>query len=98
MLGTHTEVRTRFIVDGTAGFPAIETSGAGDEIGYIERKKTFAVETARISLWQHKCLGGIPFRIDMTEIGSSVETVVATRTEYEPTRVSAPVVERFRIV
>ena len=72
---------------------AIEMSGGDDEIWHIERKEAIAIETAWISLWQHKGLADIALGVDMTEIGPREETIVATGTEHEPTRVRAPVVE-----
>ena len=55
----------------------IKASRAYDEIGDVERKETFAIETARISLRQHKGLADNALGINMTEIGSRKEAVVA---------------------
>ena len=81
----HAKVLTRVIVDETTGLMTIEVSGANDEIRHIEREKTLAIETARITLRQHKGLGDVPLGIDVTEVGPCKETVVATGTHYEPT-------------
>ena len=56
----------------------IEASRTNDEIGHIEGKETFSIETARISLRQHEGLADHPLAIDVTEIGSREKTVVAT--------------------
>ena len=86
------------IIDNLTGFISIETSRTNNEFGHIERKETLAIETTRITLWQHKRLGDVPLGIDVTEIGSCEETVVTTRTKHYPARVRAPVVERLRIL
>ena len=76
---------------------AIEAGWTDDEIGHIEGKETFAIETTRVTLRQHKGLADHALGIDMTEIGPCEETVVTTGTEYHPARIGAPVVKRFRI-
>ena len=80
----NTEVLTIFIIDGAAGFVTIEVRRGNDEVGDIIGKETLAIEAARIALWQHKGLANIPFCIDMTEIGTCIEPVVATRTKQQP--------------
>ena len=78
MLGTHTKVLAIFIVDDTTGLVAIEASRPCNEIGHIEGKETLAIETLRILLRQHKGFADIAFCINVTEIGSRIETIVAT--------------------
>ena len=56
----------------------IETSWAYDEIWHIKRKETVAIETARVSLRQHKSFGNITFSIYVTKIGSCEETIVTS--------------------
>ena len=77
---------------------AIEASGAGDEVRHVKRQETVAIETARIALRQHKGLGGNAVSINVTEIGAGIKAVVASGTEYEPTGIGAPVVERLGIL
>ena len=69
-----------------------------DEIGDVEGQEAVAIETARVSLGQHKGLSNMALCIDMTEIGSREESVVTTGAEHEPAGVGAPVVERLCIV
>ena len=76
----------------------IKMSGRDDEIGHIERQETIPIETTGIALGQHKGLADNALSINVTEIGSREEPVVATRAEHKPARVGAPVVERLRIV
>ena len=75
-----TEVLARLIVDDMAGLMAIEPCWSNDEIGYVEGEESVAIESARISLRQHKCLGNNAACVDMTEIGPCEQTVVATGT------------------
>ena len=77
---------------------AIKVRGRYDEVGPIEGEETVAIEAAWIALRQHKGLADNTFGIDVTDIGSRKKTIIATGTQHEPTGVSAPVVERFRIV
>ena len=95
-LFAHAKVLAGFIVDDTAGLITVELGWANDKIGHIEGKETFAVETARVALRQHKGFADIPLGIDVTEIGPCEQPIVATGTKHEPTGVGAPVVERFR--
>ena len=97
-LWSHTKVLASVVVDKPTGLLAIEAGGRNDEVGHVEREETVAIETARIALRQHECFGDTPFGIDMTEIRTREETVVAAGTEYEPTGVGAPIVERLRIL
>ena len=62
----------------------IEAGGGDDELGHIEGQETVAIETAWIALRQHEGLADPALGIDVTEIGSREETVVATGTEYQP--------------
>ena len=66
-----------FIINHTTCLICIKTCRGNDEIGYVEREETLAIEASRIMLWQHKCLADCAIGIDMTEIGACVETVVA---------------------
>ena len=84
-------------VDGTGGLMTVETGGGGDEIGDIEGEETLTIETTGIALRQHEGLADITLGIDVTEIGTGEESVVATGTEDEPTGVCTPVVERICI-
>ena len=68
-------------------------SRTDDELGDVEGEETVTIEAARIALRQHEGLGGDAVGIDVTEIGTRIETVVATGTEYEPVGIGAPVVE-----
>ena len=77
-LFAHAEVLAGLIVDEAAGLMTIEMSRGDDEFGHIERKETLAIETARISLWQHEGLGHLSLGIDVAEIGPGEEAVVAT--------------------
>lgn len=52
----HAKALTRLVANDTAGLIAIEASRASYEIWHIEGKKALAIETARISLGQHKGL------------------------------------------
>ena len=74
---SHTKVLAIGIVDDATGFLTIKMSGADDELGHVERKETVAIETARVSLGQHECLADSALGIDVTEIGSCEESVVA---------------------
>lgn len=65
----------------------IKVSRAYDEIGDVERKETFAIETARISLRQHKGLADLSLSVNVTKIGPCEETVVATGAKHHPTGV-----------
>ena len=38
---------------------AIEVSRAYNEVGHIEGKETFTIETARVSLWQHESISQV---------------------------------------
>ena len=80
----HAKVLTRFMIDDTTGLMTIEVSGANNEFRHIEGQETLAIETARITLRQHKGLGDSPLVINMTEIGSREETVIATGTQHHP--------------
>ena len=62
----------------------IEVRRCNDEVGNIIGKEASAIEAARIALWQHKGLADIPFGIDVTEVGTGVEPVVATGTKQQP--------------
>ena len=84
VLLAYANVFTGIIIDDTAGLMTIEASRANDEFGHIEGKETFAVETAWITLWQHKGFGNGALGIDMTEIGPCEEPIVATGTKHEP--------------
>ena len=95
---THAKVLAGIIVDDTAGPTAVEMCGGNDELGYVEGQETVAVELAGIALRQHKGLADAAVGIDVTEIGTGEESVVAAGTDDEPAGVGAPVVERFRIV
>lgn len=66
------------IIDETTGFMTVKAGWSYDEIRHIKGKETVAIETARIALRQHKGLADMPLGIDMTEIGSCEETVIAT--------------------
>ena len=94
-LWAHAEVLARLVVDNATGMTAVETRGAGDEVGHVERQEALAVEAAGIALRQHEGLGGNAVGIDMTEVGPRIETVIATGTQHEPARIGAPVVERL---
>ena len=83
----------RFIVDNPTYIIGVEMSGSNDEIGHIKREETLAIETSGITLWQHECLAGIALGINVAEIRTGVESVIATGTEYQPARVSAPIME-----
>ena len=63
----------------------IEMGGSNDKIGHIKGEETFAIETARITLGQHKGLTDSSLFIDMTEIRTRIKTIIATGTQYEPT-------------
>ena len=63
----------------------IETSWANDEVRHIKRKETVAIETARVSLRQHKSFGNIAISIYVTKIRPCEEAIVATRAEHHPT-------------
>ena len=73
----------------------VETSGGGDEVGDIEGEETLTIETTRIALGQHKGFADLPLGIDVAEIGTGEEAIVATGTQDEPTGVCTPVVERI---
>ena len=94
----HTKVRARITIDDATGLRTVEVRRTNDEIGDVEGQEAVAVETARVSLGQHKGLSNMALCIDMTEIGSREETIVTTGAEHEPAGVGAPVVERLRIV
>ena len=81
----HAKALTRLVANDTAGLIAIEASRASYEIWHIEGKKALAIETARISLGQHKGLTDISFCIDVTEVGSCVETVITAGAKHELT-------------
>ena len=80
----HAKRLAGIVVDESAGLGTIETSGCDDEIGHIEGEETVAIETAWIALGQHKGLADAALRIDVTEIRSREETIVATGTQEEP--------------
>ena len=94
----HAERLARIIVNKSAGLLTIETRGGDDEIGYVEGQETVAIKTTGIALGQHKSLADNALGINVTEIGTRKEPIVATRTQQEPARVGAPVVERLRII
>ena len=73
----HAKVLAVFIVDDATGFMTVKIGWANDKIGHVERKESFTIETAWISLRQHECLADISLCIDVTEIWSREETVVA---------------------
>jgi len=79
----HAKALTRLVANDTAGLIAIEASRASYKIRHIEGKKALAIETARISLGQHKRLADNSFCIDMTEVGSRVETVIPAGAKHE---------------
>ena len=85
-------------VDGAGGLMTVETGGGGDEIGDIEGEETLTIETTGIALRQHEGLADITLGIDVTEIGTGEESVVATGTQDEPTGVCTPVVERICVL
>ena len=84
LLFAHAKVLARFIVDDATGLMAIEVGWADNEIGYIKRKETVTIETARIALRQHERLGDRARSVDVAEVGPREETVVATGAEHEP--------------
>ena len=94
----HTEILTGIAIDDTAGLTAVEVYGGCDELRHIEGEETVAVELSRIALRQHKGLGNGATGIDVTEIRSREETVVASGTQNKPARVGTPIVERLRIL
>ena len=94
----HAKRLARIIVNKSAGLLTIETRGGDDEIRHVEGQETVAIETTGITLGQHKSLADNALGINVTEIGTRKETIVATGTQQEPARVGAPVVERLRIV
>ena len=94
----HAKVLTGFIIDKTAGVMTIEVSRTDDEIRHIEGEETFAIETAGIPLRQHKGLSDNALVVNVTEIGSCEEPIIATGTQHEPAGVRAPIVERLCIV
>ena len=77
---------------------AVEACRSCDEVRHIERHEPPPVETPGIPLRQHEGLGDIPLLINMAEIGTREESVVAAGAEHEPAGVRAPVVERLRVV
>ena len=63
----------------------VEMCRSNDEIRHIERQETVAIETAWITLWQHKRLADIALCIDVTEIRAREESIVTTGTKHHPT-------------
>ena len=95
---TYGEGCTGGVVDDACGMAAVEARGGDDEFGDVERQEAVAIELAGIALRQHEGLADAAVGIDVTEIGTCEESVVAAGTDDEPAGVGAPVVERFRIV
>ena len=83
-LFAHAKVLARLVVDDAAGLMTVETRGCNDEIGHVIRQETLTIEAAWISLRQHEGLADCPLGIDVAEIGSRIEAVVAARTQHHP--------------
>ena len=61
-----------------ASLITVKASWTNDEIGHIEGKETVAIETARVTLRQHKSFGNIAISIYVTKIGPCEETIVTS--------------------
>ena len=85
-------------VDDAGGLAAVEAGGGDDELGDVEGEETVAVELAGMALGEHEGLADAAVSVDVTEIGTGEESVVAAGTEHEPAGVGTPVVERLSIV
>ena len=74
----HAEILARFVVDETTGLTTIEVRGSNNEVGNVEGEEPIAVEPARMALRQHEGLGDNTRSVDMTEIGTRLQTIVTT--------------------
>ena len=58
-------------------FTTVEACRTDDELRYVEGKESVPVEVSRVPLGQHEGLGDIPPVVNVAEVGSREEPVVA---------------------
>ena len=54
----------------------IKVCRGNDKVGRVEGQETLAIETAWIALWQHEGFADTSLDINVTEIGTRIETVI----------------------